>query len=200
MICHSIATSTTLPAAPRLSFGIAATWLSPLILILFALGSADPAGATPLVTWQQELIRSGDGGPRLAVGAQGRVELHVPAFLRGAGTFAFELTPDELATLRRDVARLDGLDVAALREAQLVHLRSAAASGAVMIQAGASRSVFHIEGVGELAWRGLRFDASRVDDWRLELLADLERRFEGWLRDPRRRPAARGVDALERRP
>ncbi|MEO1083685.1 MAG: hypothetical protein AAFY88_05535 [Acidobacteriota bacterium] len=194
--------STASPAPRRRPVSAAARLprLPWLLLALGALWGGGSAWASPLVTWQQELIRADDAGPRLAVDAQGRVEAHIPVFLRGAGAYAFDLSPDELSTLRRDLARLDGFDAAALRQVHLTRLRSAAASGPVPIQAGAAPSVFYIDGVGEISWRGLDLDASWVGDWRLELLADLERRFQSWLEDPRRRPAPRGGEDGEVRP
>ncbi|MEM1179217.1 MAG: hypothetical protein AAGM22_12785 [Acidobacteriota bacterium] len=121
--------------------------------------------------------------------ADGRVEIHVPRFMRDAGRFVLDLQPDEFATLRRDLARLDGLDAEVLDADRRRGLQArAAAGGEIPTRAGAATSVFRIDGV-EVAWRGLAVDARWLGDWQLQLLADLERRFQGWLHDPRRRPA-----------
>ena len=168
-------------------------WLGSLfgfVLLGFVLlACAAPALAgEPLVAWRQDIMKVDDPGPRLDINSDGLVQVHVPAYLIGAGDFVFELEPAELAELRVALARLESFDWSSVRASRSNRLRQLAASGQVPAKAGAAFSHFEIAGVLELQWRDLSFDAGWVGDARLEQLAELEERFLTWTQDPRRQP------------
>lgn len=165
------------------------TWFAWLLVCAAVFLSAPAAfAAEPLVAWRQQVLKIDDPGRSLEVDAAGRVTVHVPAYMTGAGDFVFELDPEELGRLRADLALLEGLDLPSLRAARAGRLRQLAASGSVPARAGSALSHFDIAGIGTIGWRGLAFEAGWVGDPRLELLAALEARFTAWTLDARRRP------------
>ena len=58
-----------------------------------------PTETLPLVEWRRSLFRGRDAGPRMALFADGRLRVHVPAFMKGAGDFEARLSPQELRTI-----------------------------------------------------------------------------------------------------
>jgi hypothetical protein len=134
-------------------------------------------------------VGDADAGPSVKVHGDGRADVHYPRYMKRAGDYVVQLSPNELDAL---VASLvdDGLldlDPQAVRSAQRQTLRLSAAP-VLVVTADAPTTIIEIRtgrGARRIVWNGLREDARQYPNVSaLQNLAAAEQRLRAVMERP----------------